>query len=87
MSVDLDVLIEDCQVDELNPLEIDPRRLGSLYRVIHEMAGSMRVVAADVCGFYIPERMEKTDLPRCADNLSPLLESLENAILKGMKSM
>ena len=87
LSIDLDVLIEDCQVDELNPLEIDPKKLRSLCRVIREMAGSMRVVAADVCGFYIPERMEKTDLPRCADNLSPLLESLENAILKGMKSM
>jgi len=51
------------------------------------MAGSMKVVAADVCGFYIPKRMERSDLQRCIDNLSPLLESLEDAILKGMKFM
>ena len=28
LSIDLDVLIEDCQVDELNPLEIDPKEAG-----------------------------------------------------------
>ena len=82
MSVDLDVLIEDCQVDELNPLEIDPMRLRSLCRVIREIARTMRVVAADVCGFYIPKRMGRSDLQRCIDNLSPLLEYLEDAILR-----
>ena len=87
LSVDLDVLIEDCQVNELNPLEIDPKRLGGLCRVIREVAGSMRVVAADICGFYTPKRMERSDLQQCIDNLSPLLESLEDAILKGIESM
>ena len=87
LSVDLDVLIEDCQVDELNPLEIDPKRLGGLCRVIREVAGSIRVVAADICGFYIPKRMERSNLQQCIDNLSPLLESLEDAILKGIESM
>ena len=75
MSVDLDVLIEDCQVNELNPLEIDPRRLRSLCQVIREIAGSMMVVAADVCGFYIPKRMERSDLERCIDNLQDKLKN------------
>ena len=75
MSVDLDVLIEDCQVDEPNPLEIDPRRLRSLCQVIREIAGSMMVVAADVCGFYIPKRMERSDLERCIDNLQDKLKN------------
>ncbi|RLI44660.1 hypothetical protein DRO64_03635, partial [Candidatus Bathyarchaeota archaeon] len=66
----------------LNPLEIDPRRLKSLCQVIREIARSMRVVAADVCGFYVPKRMEGLDLQRCIDNLSPLLEYLEDAILR-----
>jgi len=75
MSVDVNVLIEDCQVDEPNPLEIDPRRLRSLCQVIREIAGSMMVVAADVCGFYIPKRMERSDLERCIDNLQDKLKN------------
>jgi len=63
LSVDLDFLIEDCQVDEIHLLEIDPKRLEDLCRVIREMARSMRIVATDVCGFYIPDRMEESDIP------------------------
>jgi len=82
LSIDLDVLCEDCQVDELNPLEIDPQKLEDLCRVIREMARNMKIVAADICGFYIPDRMEKSDLLQCTINLSPLLETLEDAILR-----
>ena len=63
------------------------RSCEDLCRVICEMARSMRIVAADVCGFYIPDRIEESDLPRWIDNLSPLLETLGDAILKGMESM
>jgi|GEM_PF-6324798 hypothetical protein len=86
LSVDLDVLTENCQVCELNPLEIDPQKLKDLCRVIHEIAINMRIVAADVCGFYIPDRMERSDLLRGINSLSPLLESLGDAILRGWKS-
>jgi len=83
LSIDLDVLTEDCQVHGLDPLEINQKKLEDLCRVIHEMARNMRIVAADVCGFYILDRIEESDLPRWTDNLPSLLENLGDAILKG----
>ena len=87
LSIDLDVLIEDCQVRDLDLLEINPKKSKNLCRAISEIARNMRIAAADVCSFYIPERIEKPDLPRCIDNLSPLFETLENAILRGKDLM